>query len=38
VPDAIAFAAAITCRVVQFYTPPVFGFFAFRWLQRQRYL
>ncbi len=38
VPDATAFAAAITCRIVTYYTPPVPGWFALRWLQRRRYL
>ncbi|HEY5875439.1 MAG TPA: lysylphosphatidylglycerol synthase domain-containing protein [Ilumatobacteraceae bacterium] len=38
VPEATAFAVALTNRVVTFYTPPIFGWFAFRWLQRQRYL
>jgi glycosyltransferase 2 family protein len=38
VPEATAFAAALTVRMVTYYTPPVIGWFAFRWLQRQRYL
>jgi glycosyltransferase 2 family protein len=38
VDEATAFAAAITYRVVTFYLPPVLGVFAFRWLQRQRFL
>jgi len=38
VDEATAFAAAITYRVVTYYTPPVIGFPAFRWLQRNRYL
>ena len=38
VPEATAFAAALTSRVVTYYTPPVFGFFAFRWLQRRHFL
>jgi uncharacterized membrane protein YbhN (UPF0104 family) len=38
VDEATAFAAAITYRVVTYYTPPVIGFGALRWLQRQRFL
>ncbi|HUC32305.1 MAG TPA: lysylphosphatidylglycerol synthase transmembrane domain-containing protein, partial [Ilumatobacteraceae bacterium] len=38
VDEATAFAVAITYRVLTYYTPPIIGFFAFRWLQRQRYL
>ena len=36
-PD-IAFAAALTCRMITFYLPPVIGVFVFRWMQKQRYL
>ena len=38
VPEATAFAAALTSRMVTYYIPPVFGFFAFRWLQRRHFL
>jgi uncharacterized membrane protein YbhN (UPF0104 family) len=38
VPDATAFAAAITYRMLTFYIPPLLGVVAFRWLQRQRFL
>jgi glycosyltransferase 2 family protein len=38
VPDATAFAAALSYRLVTFYLPPIWGFFAFRWLQRRHYL
>ena len=38
VDESVAFAAALTCRMITFYIPPVFGVFAFRWLQKQRYL
>jgi glycosyltransferase 2 family protein len=38
IPEELAFAIALTYRVVTFYAPPAVGFFAFRWLQRQRYL
>ncbi|MEO1056980.1 MAG: lysylphosphatidylglycerol synthase transmembrane domain-containing protein [Actinomycetota bacterium] len=33
-----AFAAVILYRVAVFYLPPVWGFFAFRWLERNRHL
>jgi uncharacterized membrane protein YbhN (UPF0104 family) len=38
VPAEIAFAAAITYRLVTSYLPPVLGFFSFRWLTDNRYL
>ena len=38
VDPATAFAAALTCRMVTFYTPPFIGWFALRWLQRQKFL
>ncbi len=38
VPESVAFAAALTCRMITFYTPPIIGVFAFRWLQKQRFL
>ena len=38
VDDATALAAAITYRLVTFYLPPIWGAFAFRWLQRENYL
>ena len=38
VDPSIAFAAALTCRMVTFYTPPLIGWFALRWLQRQKFL
>jgi uncharacterized protein (TIRG00374 family) len=38
VPDATAFAAALTCRMVTYYTPPIPGWFALRWMQRRHYL
>ncbi len=38
VDQSTALAAAITYRVLTYYTPPIIGFGAFRWLQRQRYL
>jgi uncharacterized protein (TIRG00374 family) len=38
VPDGAAFAAALTYRLVTYYAPPLLGFFAMRWLQRNQYL
>ena len=38
VPADVAFAAALTCRMITFYIPPVIGVFVFRWMQKQRYL
>jgi uncharacterized protein (TIRG00374 family) len=38
VDNATAFAAALSYRMVTYYLPPIWGFFAFRWLQRKRYL
>ena len=38
VPSSIAAAAAITYRLITYYTPPIIGFPMFRWLQKQRYL
>jgi uncharacterized membrane protein YbhN (UPF0104 family) len=38
VPDDIAFAAALTSRVITFYFPPVIGAFAFRSLRKQGFL
>jgi uncharacterized membrane protein YbhN (UPF0104 family) len=38
VDEATALGAAITYRVLTYYIPPVIGFGAFRWLQRQHYL
>jgi len=37
-PEATAFAVAITYRVASFYLPPIWGWGAFRWLQTNRYL
>ena len=33
-----AFAAAICYRLAVFYLPPIWGFFAFRWLERNQHL
>lgn len=38
VPESAAFAAAIGYRMVTNYIPPVFGFFATRWLTERDYL
>jgi uncharacterized membrane protein YbhN (UPF0104 family) len=38
VPEATAFAAAITTRMCTFYLPPIWGYFAMRWLRSNQYL
>jgi uncharacterized protein (TIRG00374 family) len=38
VPQEIAFAAVIVYRLATFYTPPIWGFFSLRWLERNQYL
>jgi uncharacterized protein (TIRG00374 family) len=38
VPESVAFAAALTCRMITFYLPPLIGAFAFRWLRREGFL
>jgi uncharacterized protein (TIRG00374 family) len=38
VPQSAAFAIAIMYRVASFYLPPIWGWFAFRWLQRNKHL
>jgi len=38
VPEATAFAAAITTRLCTFYLPPIWGYFAMRWLRTNQYL
>jgi glycosyltransferase 2 family protein len=37
-PSASALAAVIVYRLSTFYIPPVWGYFAMRWLERNRYL
>jgi len=37
-PEDAAFAAAVLYRVATFYLPALWGYFAFRTLQRQHYL
>ncbi len=38
IPQETAFAAVILYRLGTFYLPPIWGFFALRWLERSRYL
>ncbi|TVR25778.1 MAG: UPF0104 family protein, partial [Ilumatobacter sp.] len=38
VPDEIAFAAVIGYRLATFYLPPIWGFVALRWLERNQHL
>jgi uncharacterized membrane protein YbhN (UPF0104 family) len=38
VPQEAAFAAVLLYRFSTFYTPPIWGFFSLRWLERNRYL
>jgi len=37
-PDALAFAAVIMYRLATFYLPPLWGYFALRWLERNDHL
>jgi uncharacterized membrane protein YbhN (UPF0104 family) len=37
-PEEPALAAVLLYRLASFYLPPLWGFFAMRWLQRNRYL
>lgn len=37
-PESTAFAVAILYRLFSFYLPPIWGWFAFRWLQANKYL
>jgi uncharacterized membrane protein YbhN (UPF0104 family) len=37
-PQETAFATVLMYRIATFYLPPVWGFFALRWLQRNKYL
>jgi uncharacterized protein (TIRG00374 family) len=38
IPEEIAFAIALMYRMASFYLPPIWGWFAFRWLQRNKHL
>ncbi len=37
VPETIAFAAAVVYRVLTFYIPPIYGWFALKWLKDNSY-
>jgi uncharacterized membrane protein YbhN (UPF0104 family) len=38
VPEEVAFAAVLLYRLASFYLPPIWGFFALRWLERNDHL
>lgn len=38
VPEGVAFATALLYRMASFYLPPIWGFFALRWLERNEHL
>ena len=38
VPEEIAFTAVVIYRLASFYLPPVWGYFAMRWLERNEHL
>ena len=38
VPEETAFGITIAYRMSTFYLPPIWGWFAMRWLQKRRYL
>ncbi len=38
VPEGVAFAAVLLYRLASFYLPPIWGFFALRWLERHEHL
>ena len=37
-PETTAFAAVIFYRLASFYVPPIWGFFALRWLEKNKHL
>ena len=37
-PEEVALAAALMYRLASFYLPPIWGFFAMRWLERHDHL
>jgi uncharacterized protein (TIRG00374 family) len=37
-PEGTAFASVLLYRMATFYVPPVWGYAAFRWLERNQYL
>ena len=38
VPEEVALAIAVMYRMASFYLPPIWGFFALRWLERNEHL
>jgi uncharacterized protein (TIRG00374 family) len=38
VDEATAFAVALSHRLATYYLPPIWGYFALRWLNRKAYL
>jgi uncharacterized protein (TIRG00374 family) len=38
IPEEVAFAIALVYRMASFYLPPIWGFFALRWLERNEHL
>jgi len=38
VPEEAAFGAVMLYRMATFYLPPIWGYFAFRWLEKTRQL
>jgi len=36
--EEVAFAAVILYRLATFYLPPIWGYFALRWLERNEHL
>jgi uncharacterized protein (TIRG00374 family) len=38
VPEEVALVIALLYRAASFYLPPVWGFFAFRWLERNDHI
>ncbi len=38
IPEEVAFAIALLSRIASFYLPPIWGFFALRWLERNEHL
>lgn len=38
IPEETAFAAVLLYRLATFYLPPIWGFFAMRWLERNKHL
>ena len=38
VPESVAFAAVLMYRLATFYLPPIWGYVALRWLERNEHL